>query len=86
MKHAKFHGGAGGCGAGLTGLVSNYNGYRRWVRTTHERAQYVDVTFAMADMLSESNGSRKHKDMRPTEVKKSEKKVQRTMEAVNSLI
>ena len=40
----------------------------------------------MADMLTESNGSRKHKDMRPTEVKKSERKVQQTMEAVNSFI
>ena len=62
MKHAKSHGGAGGCGAGLTGLVSNYNSYQRWVRTTHERAQFVDVTLSMADMLTESNGSRKHKD------------------------
>ena len=63
MKHAKSHGGAGGCGAGLTGLVSNYNSYQRWVRTTRERAQFVDVTLSMADMLTESNGSRKHNDM-----------------------
>jgi hypothetical protein len=65
MKHAKSHGGSGGCGAGLTGLVSNYDSYQRWVRTTHERAQFVDVTLSMADMLSGSDGSRKHKDLRP---------------------
>ena len=52
MKHTKSHGGAGGCGTGLTGLVSNYNSYQRWVRTTHERAQFVDVTLSMADMLT----------------------------------
>ncbi len=86
MKHAKSHGGAGGCGAGLTGLVNNYNSYQRWVRTTHERAQFVDATFSLADMLSESVGDRKHKDLRPAEVNKGEKKVRRAIEAVNSFI
>ena len=86
MKHAKSHGGAGGCGAGLTGLVANYDSYQKWVRTTYEHAQFVEATFSMVDMLSESKGSRKHKDLRPAEVRKSEQKVQRTIDAVNSFI
>ena len=39
MKHSKSRGGAGGCGAGLTGLLSNFDSYHRWVRTTHERTK-----------------------------------------------
>ena len=29
MKHAKSHGGSGGCGAGLTGILTNFNAYQR---------------------------------------------------------
>ncbi len=86
MKYAKSHGGAGGCGAGLTGLVNNYDTYQKWVRTTHERSKFVEATFSMADMLSESNGNRKHKDLRPTEVMKSEMRVQKTIDAINSFM
>ena len=86
MKYAKSHGGAGGCGAGLTGLVNNYDAYQKWVRTTHERAHFVEATFSMVDMLSESNGNRKHKDLRPTEVTKSERRVQRTIDAISGFM
>ena len=37
MKHSKSHGGAGGGSAGLSGLLSNYDAYQRWVQTDHER-------------------------------------------------
>ena len=37
MKHAKSKGGAGGAGAGLCGLLKNFDAYQRWVRTTPER-------------------------------------------------
>ena len=40
MKHAKSKGGAGGAGAGLCGIVQNYNAYQRWTRTKHERYEY----------------------------------------------
>ena len=86
MKHSKSHGGAGGCGAGLTGLVTDYKAYQRWVKTTHERTQFAEVMLSMADMLSESRSGRKHKDLRPAEVKKSEKTVKRTVEAVTSFL
>ena len=37
MKHAKSKGGAGGSGAGLCGILKNFNAYQRWVRSTPER-------------------------------------------------
>ena len=86
MKYAKSRGGSGGCGAGVIGLVNDPNTYQRWVRTTHERAQYVEATFSMADMLAESRGNKKHRDLRPAEVKKSETMVSRAVAAVTSFI
>ena len=86
MKHAKSHGGSGGCGAGLTGILTNVKAYQRWVKTTHERAQYVDVTYAKADMHSESQGGRKHKDLRRAEVQKSEKRVGKAMETIHGFL
>ena len=86
MKHAKSHGGAGGSGAGLSGILSNYNAYQRWVRTMHERSQYVNVTLNMADMLSGSEGGRQHHDVRPSEIQKSEQNVLRTVEAFKSFL
>ena len=84
MKHTKSHGGSGGCGAGLTGILTNFHAYQRWVKTTHEQAQYVDVTYAKADMQSESQGGRQHKDLRRAEVQKSAKRVEKTMAAIQS--
>ena len=43
MKHAKSKGGAGGAGAGLCGLLKNFNAYQRWVRTTPERYIIIDL-------------------------------------------
>ena len=40
------------------------------VKTTHERAQFVDVMFSTADMLPESRNGRKHMDLRLAEVKR----------------
>ena len=50
MKQAKFHSGLGGCGAGLTGILTNFSAYQRWVKITHERAQYVAVMRANASL------------------------------------
>ena len=86
MKHAKCRGGSGGAGAGLTGLVSNPDAYQRWVRTTHERTWYVESTLSMADMLTESRGTKKHKDLRPAEVKNREKMVNRATGAVKTFL
>jgi hypothetical protein len=49
MKHSKSHGCAGGGSAGLSGLLSNYDAYQRWVRAAHERVQFVKVALAMVD-------------------------------------
>ena len=53
MRHAKSHGGAGGRGAGVSGILTNYEAYRRWARTTHERSGYVDAMLQMASMSEE---------------------------------
>lgn len=81
MKSAKSRGGSGNHGAGLTGLENNLGNYQRWVRTTHERTRYVEATFSMADMMAESRMTMRHKDLRPTEIRKSEGIVQKTMDA-----
>jgi len=86
MRHAKSHGGAGGSAAGVSGLLTNYDAYQRWVQTTHARSQYVNTTLSMADMLSGTTAGTKHHDLRPCEITKSEKLVNRTREAVESFM
>ncbi|KAL5013682.1 hypothetical protein ScPMuIL_007952 [Solemya velum] len=86
MKHAKSHSGAGGIGAGVTGISSNYHAYQRWVQTTRERSKYVQATFNMADMLTESDSSTRHRDLRPAEIQKSEQEVCETQEAIKGFI
>ena len=87
-NHAKSHGGAGGRGAGLTGLLNNYEAFQRWVKKTHQRSLYVDASFSMAGLRNEYTDEKqaKHRDLRPAEIVKSEKAVQRTMEAVTNFI
>ena len=48
MWHAK---GWGGSGAGVVGLTQNYEAYQRWVRTKHERVNYLHITLDMVDMV-----------------------------------
>ena len=50
MKHDKSHGGTREGGTRLMGILTNFNAYQRWVKTAHETAQYVDVTYSKADM------------------------------------
>ena len=54
MKHSKSHGGTRGCGAVLSGLVIDYKAYQRWVKTAHERAQFVEVMLSTANKLSQT--------------------------------
>ena len=35
MKHAKSHVGAWGSDVGISGILTNYDAYQRWVKTTH---------------------------------------------------
>ncbi|KAG1696102.1 Maltase-glucoamylase, intestinal [Nymphon striatum] len=62
MKHAKSHAGAGGRGAGVSGILNNYEAYRRWAKTAHERSRYLDVTLQMADMTDEDGKGQKVKE------------------------
>ena len=55
MKHAKFKGGAGGGGAGASWLLTNYNAYQRWIRTTHARSLYLDATLHAAGIEDRHN-------------------------------
>ena len=72
MKHAKSHGGAGGSGAGVSGILSSYGAYQRWARTTHERTRYLGATLSMAGMLdADSVNLQKYKECRPAKARKS---------------
>ncbi len=51
----------------VSGVLNNHEAYQRWIRTTHARAQFVNTTLSMADMLKE--------DSVPAEILKSEKNI-----------
>ena len=64
MCHAKSRVGPGSRGAGVSVLLQNYEAYRRWVRTAHERSKYVDVMLQMADITDEGRGNT-HRECAP---------------------
>lgn len=86
MKHAKSRGGAGGGGAGLTGMLCNQEAYHRWVKTTHERSKYLHATLDMAGMAQGDEVGSRHRDTRPSEILKSESHVKKTQDAIKSFI
>ena len=49
MRHATYHGEAGTSAPGVSGLLTNYQTYQRWVRTTHARSLYLEATFSLAN-------------------------------------
>ena len=72
MRHAKAQAVQGGRGAGISGLLNNYEVYRRWARTAHERSKYVEVMLQVANMSDDGSG-RKHRDTQRSQVKKVKK-------------
>ena len=86
MKHSKSKGGAGGVGAGICGLNKNYSATQRWVRTTHERSKYLELTNMLADLNGGGIDMEKHKDLRPTEIIKSELAVKVTIDAIENFV
>lgn len=85
MRHVKSHGGAGTRAASVSGLLTNYQAYQRWVRTAHARSLYVDATLSLADMADSGEGT-KHCSVRPTEMKKLELLVRNTTDAINNFL
>ena len=86
MKSAKSRGGMRSGGTGLTGITTNYNAYQKWVRTLHQRTWYTNATFHMADMPTESNERDKHKDLRPSEIRRRGRNVKSTIGAIESFL
>ena len=83
MRHAKSRVGPGSRGAGVSGLLHNYEAYCRWARTVHERSKYVDVMFQMADMTDEGRGNT-HWDVCPSMIKRSKKETAKVPDAFDS--
>ena len=81
MRHAKSRGSGG---TGITGLLTNQEAYQRWVRTTHARSQFVNSMLNLADM--QKSESHEHRDMRPTEIARSQRHTARAIEAVQSFL
>lgn len=85
MKHGKSRGGAGS-GIGLSGITQNYNAYQRWARTSTERARFLSATLSLADMTSDTGQGTKHRDQRPSEIRKGESSVKKAISAVKSFL
>ena len=83
MRHAKSRAGPGSIGAGVSGLLQNYEAYRRWARTANERSKYVDVMLQMADMTDEGKGNT-HRDIRPSKIRRSEKETAKVLDGFDS--
>ena len=75
-RHAKSAG-------GIIGFSRNISAYYRWCVTRHSRAAYVEATYDMANM-SHSDTSINHKEMRPHNIKNSERDVQKVREAFSN--
>lgn len=86
MKHAKSHAGPGGRGAGVSGLLGNYQAYRRWAKTAHERSRYLEMMLQMANMGGETSRDSRHRDTRPSQVQKSENATKKVIKAVESFL
>ena len=74
-----------GC-TGLSGITTNCNAYQGWVKTLQQRTLYATSTFHVFDRLTKSNEGDKHKDLRPSEIRRSEKWVQNATEAIKGFL
>ena len=81
LRHAKSQGGSG---TGISGILTNPEAYEHWIRTTHARSQYVNSMLNMADM--QRSNTHEHRDLRQSEIKRSEKHTTSAMEAVESFL
>ena len=81
MWHAKSRGSSG---CGITGILTNQEAYQRWVRTTHARSQFIKSMLNLADM--QQSDSHEHRDIRPTEIVRSQRNTAKAIEAVQSFL
>ena len=84
MKQSKSRGGSGSYGAGLMGLQTNYGAYQRWTRSASERANYLQATYSLADMVDDQYVGKEHRDNRNAEKRRSERHVSKTVQAIES--
>lgn len=84
MRHAKSHSGAGTSDSGISGLLTNYDEYQRWVQTTYARSLSRCNTWYMADM-GYGREDDKHCDVCPTNIRKG-KKLKKVQNIITSFI
>ena len=73
---------------GLTGLLTNYKAYQRWIRTTSERALFYQGLLDMCGLTqSESDSNtQKHRETSQREIDKNEKAIQRVLSAFKGFL
>ena len=76
-RHAKSH-------SGIVGFSRNHSAYYRWCRTRHARASYLQATKEIANI--DTLESTSHKEVRSSQILKSEQDTCCVMEAINNFI
>lgn len=76
-RHAKSHG-------GIVGFSRNHSAYYRWCMTRHARASYCQASMEMADMDSQDCST--HKDLRPSQITRSEDDTRKVLQAIRNFI
>ena len=76
-RHAKSH-------CGIIGFSRNPAAYNRWCITRHARATFMQATYEMADMSSTELDM--HKEIRKSQITKSESDVQSLLEAIKGFM
>lgn len=76
-RHAKSH-------CGIVGFSRNPSAYNRWCITRHVRATYMQAAFDLADMSSTENDT--HKEIRKSQITKSESDVQSLLAAFDGFV
>jgi len=79
MRDSKTH--IGASGTGISGITRNYAAYQRWILAKHERSKYTAATFSLVDMGFYTGD---HKDVRKSEVKRSQDNVSKTADALKT--
>jgi len=81
MRDSKAHSGASG--TGISGITRNYAAYQRWISAMHEISKYTAATFSLVDMGFYTDH---HKDVRKSEVKRSQDNVSKTVDAFKNFL